>query len=578
MQNGINESPLEHLALLASRVGVEQIAQEARSLAARVAEGRFYLACVGQVKRGKSTLLDALLEDPVLPIGVLPVTALPTVVRYGPERSARVLLGGAQWRQIEIDSLTSYVSEEENPENDKGVVAVEVFMPSDLLATGMCLVDTPGIGSIFEANSAATHAFVPHIDAALVVLGADPPITGDELALAVKIDRQAENVIFVINKADRASTAELSAAKKFACVALGSRLGRPIEIYEVSAREQLEGRRQTREWPAFAAALTHTVSVSGRLLVWLAQQRGAARLTGWLRATVAEERRVLLEPVEQSEARMRELTEYIEHSEHAIRDLGLLLLSEQQRLSDRLEQRRQEFIAKIVTSTRHRLAESASSAPSRGPAIRRFAMQTALSIVREQVLPWLEEEEELVDEEYARITDRFTALANGLLRDLAQAGVPQLAHVGQSIEGCGQLAAHSQFQFHDLLRIARPASPIRYAADFMMAAIGLTAPIWRDAQRFLERVIDTNTSRVHNDLERRLAVARRELELAIRGLLMEARDIAHATLARARETKVAGEAAVQRQLAELEALDHEIGQVSQAIARIADAGAPESGT
>jgi hypothetical protein len=275
---------------------------------------------------------------------------------------------------------------------------------------------------------------------------------------------------------------------------------------------------------------------------------------------------------------MRELTEYIEHSEHAIRDLGLLLLSEQQRLSDRLEQRRQEFIAKIVTSTRHRLAESASSAPSRGPAIRRFAMQTALSIVREQVLPWLEEEEELVDEEYARITDRFTALANGLLRDLAQAGVPQLAHVGQSIEGCGQLAAHSQFQFHDLLRIARPASPIRYAADFMMAAIGLTAPIWRDAQRFLERVIDTNTSRVHNDLERRLAVARRELELAIRGLLMEARDIAHATLARARETKVAGEAAVQRQLAELEALDHEIGQVSQAIARIADAGAPESGT
>lgn len=576
MQNGITESPLEHLAILASRAGVEQISEEARLLAARVVEGRFYLACVGQFKRGKSTLLDALLEEPVLPIGVVPVTAVPTVVRYGPERSARVLIRGGQWRQIEIDRLGSYVSEEENPENEKEVMAVEVFMPSHLLATGMCMVDTPGIGSIFEASTAATYGFVPHIDAALVVLGADPPITGEELTLAAKLHQRVENVLFVINKADRVSMAELFAAKQFASTVLERRVGRPIEIYEVSAKEQLEGKGQSREWPAFASALTHTVSVSGRRMVWLAQQRGATRLAGWLRAIVAEERRALLEPIEQSEVRIGELTAYIEHSENAIHDLGLLLLGEQQRLSSRLEERRQEFIAVILTSARHRLAESANSAPSHGPAIRRFAMQTARTIVREQVLPWLEEEEELVNDEYARITERFTVLADGLLGDLANAGVPHLAHVGKSIEGCGQLTAHSQFQFHDMLRIARPASPIRYAADFMMAALGFTTPIWRDAERFLERVVDTNTSRVHNDLERRLAVARKELERTIRGLLMEAKDVAQATLARARETKVAGQTAAQRRVAELEALDNEIGQVSKTIARMADAGGPAS--
>jgi hypothetical protein len=574
MQDALAEAPLEHLAALASRAGVDQIAHEARSLEARVAEGRFYLACVGQFKRGKSTLLDALLEDPLLPVGILPVTALPTVVRYGPERSARVLLRGAAWEEIDVAALSSYVSEEENPENEKDVAAVEVFLRAELLATGMCLVDTPGIGSVFEANSAATYSFIPHIDAALVVLGADPPITSEELTLAMKISQRVENVLFVLNKADRVSRDEVAAAKQFACSVLGRRLGRPIEIYEVSAKEQLEGKLNSREWAAFAAALAHLVSVSGRRLVWLAQQRGAARLSAWLSAVIAEERKALVEPLEQSEARLHKLNDFIEHSEQAIRDLGLLLLGEQQGLSNRLEQRRQEFVASILPSAKARLSASAASAPSPGPAMRRFAMQAALSIAREGVLPWLKVEEEIVDEEYTHITERFTTLANSLLRDLADAGGSQITHVGDSIEGCGQLAAHSQFQFHQLMHIAQPASPFRHAADFTIAAIGISAPIWRDAERFLEHVIETNSSRIQGDLERRLALARKELELAIRGTLLDAKNVAAAILARARETRAAGEAAVHQQLTDLAKFDREIAGIAQAISRASDAGAP----
>ena len=44
-------------------------------------------------------------------------------------------------------------------------------------------MDTPGLGSVFSGNSATTQAFIPHIDAALVVVGADPPIAGEELTL-----------------------------------------------------------------------------------------------------------------------------------------------------------------------------------------------------------------------------------------------------------------------------------------------------------------------------------------------------------------------------------------------------------
>ena len=69
-----------------------------------------------------------------------------------------------------MPDLKEYVTEEHNPENQKGVDGAEVFIPSPLLSTGMCFVDTPGLGSVFTGNTAATHAFIPHIDAALVAV------------------------------------------------------------------------------------------------------------------------------------------------------------------------------------------------------------------------------------------------------------------------------------------------------------------------------------------------------------------------------------------------------------------------
>ena len=78
-------SRLLRLGRLAQELGTEPVAEEARELAARVSEGRFYVACVGQFKRGKSTLLNALVGHEVVPTGCIPVTAVPTVIRFGDE-------------------------------------------------------------------------------------------------------------------------------------------------------------------------------------------------------------------------------------------------------------------------------------------------------------------------------------------------------------------------------------------------------------------------------------------------------------------------------------------------------------
>src|SRR6202451_100760 len=114
------EAALYRLAELANEFGAEHIASTACGLAERVSQGRFYVACVGQFKRGKSTLLNALIGHSVLPTAVVPVTAIPTIIRHGQRLAARVRYQSATWTDIPVGTVNEFVSEEKNPENSKG--------------------------------------------------------------------------------------------------------------------------------------------------------------------------------------------------------------------------------------------------------------------------------------------------------------------------------------------------------------------------------------------------------------------------------------------------------------------------
>jgi GTPase Era involved in 16S rRNA processing len=143
----------------------------------------------------------------------------------------------------------------------------------------MCFVDTPDLGSIFSGNTATTRAFIPHIDAALVVVGADPPIAGEELALVESIGTQVQKLILIINKSDRTSDQERAAAANFTREVLEKRLHRPMgEVFEVSAVEQLENRGPLRDWDKLLASLHRLVDDSGRNLIRAACDRGLDRL------------------------------------------------------------------------------------------------------------------------------------------------------------------------------------------------------------------------------------------------------------------------------------------------------------
>ena len=560
MTDADGAASLLRLADLGEELGAEHIADEGRDLAARVTEGRFYLACIGQFKRGKSTLINALVGEPILPVGFIPVTAVPTVIRFGSKRKVRIQLRDGSWREIPPSDLEQYVSEEHNPENVKGVGGAEAFVPSPLLKSGMCLVDTPGLGSVFAGNTAATQAFIPHIDAALVVVGADPPLAGEELALVEAVGRQIQNLILVLNKADRTTDAERAAAAGFTRRVLEKRLKRPVaEVFEVSAAERLENRGPERDWGKLLDALEELVKVSGRQLIQAACERGVERLSEQLLAIINEEREALERPIEESERRITAMKETITEAERSMRELGFLWMAEQRHLSDIFVDRHKEFLNSVLPKARQEFESSLRSAQRRtGSAYRRAIMREAQEIARRHVIPWLRIEQEEGESEYRRVAGRFVQMANDFLKKLAEAGIPELARMPHALDPETGFRYRSEFTFRDLIEIAQPASPLRWLADVVLGLVGARGVIEGDAREFLSHLLEVNCTRVQSDLLNRVQESRGRLEVEIRKLLHEISRIAETALTHARDARAAGAAAVETARGRLDSLEREV--------------------
>jgi len=139
-----------------------------------------HLAVLGQFKRGKSTFVNALLGEELLPTAIVPLTAIPTFIEHADRLQATIIFTDHRHNEI-CQPLARFVTESANPENKLGVSQVDVYYPSDLLKNGLVLIDTPGIGSTFRHNTVATLNFLPQCDAAVFVVSADPPPTEVEI-------------------------------------------------------------------------------------------------------------------------------------------------------------------------------------------------------------------------------------------------------------------------------------------------------------------------------------------------------------------------------------------------------------
>ena len=178
-------------------------AARAQELLARLAEDRFQLAVVGRFNGGKSSLMNAVMGQSLLPTGIRPLTSVITSVCYGSRPGIEVRFrNGALPAHGPVADLARYATEDGNPANEKGVQSVIVQAPIEKLRRGFYFVDTPGIGSDIAANSATTERFLPDADAVIFVTSFDSPMQAEETEFLDRVRAYAGKIFYVVNKSD----------------------------------------------------------------------------------------------------------------------------------------------------------------------------------------------------------------------------------------------------------------------------------------------------------------------------------------------------------------------------------------
>jgi hypothetical protein len=548
----IRDERLLAIARIAVDVGASEIADDARAAAARLDEGLFYVAVLGQFKRGKSTLINALAGLELLPTGVAPVTSVVTVVRHGTRRTARARYRDGSVEELATGALGSVVSEAENPGNRKGVVAVEVEVVSPLLQHGLSLADTPGLGSINAANTAETRQFLPHVDAAMLVVGADPPISGEELALLRDVAGQVRDVFVVLAKADRPSESEMSEARAFTERVLAEALpGRDVRIFEVSAREVLAADLPTRDWTRMTRALEELAQRDGADLVERAREREVRSLRTQLAGFLHEIEGALRRPVAETEQRVRILTESAKAADRAVMELRHLFNAEQQQIERDLDREREAFVAEVTPGMHAELVSAIGDHVTRasGLDLAQGAAEACISAWRAQVTPTAEQA-------FAAAADRFVSGASAIATRTRAAS--DIAGQG-SLEIATALSARSRFYMRTLMTEASPSLASRIADRFRGHAARHAAAV-RAAQAFAVRLVNINANGVVNDLAERMIESRRGIEAALRKHLNATATAAREAAARARTLQAAGIRAVEDELQRLAGLRAQLGE------------------
>ena len=204
----------------------------------RLEDNSFEIAIFGRVSSGKSSLLNAILETDVLPVGVTPITAVPTRLAYGEAAAVNVWFANRSPERYEISRLSEFVSEELNPGNEKHVTRIVVQLPSLRLRGGITFVDTPGLGSLATRGAAETLAYLPRCDLGVVLIDAGSTLTPDDLQTIQILYDAAIPATVLLSKADLLTVKDRSRVIEYVKDHIRKELNLDLTVHAVSVVQE----------------------------------------------------------------------------------------------------------------------------------------------------------------------------------------------------------------------------------------------------------------------------------------------------------------------------------------------------
>lgn len=186
-------------------LGMKKASESINETLRKAAEDSFDVAVVGEFRRGKSTLINALLGQDILPSDVLPTTATLNRVTYGITPFVKIEYKDGTTEDIEIDRLSDYVTKltEESEQRASTIRQATVHYPINYCKNNIDIIDTPGLNDD-ENMTAVTLSMLPQADAALFVIMAQSPFSEYERDFLENkmLVSDIGRIIFVVTRID----------------------------------------------------------------------------------------------------------------------------------------------------------------------------------------------------------------------------------------------------------------------------------------------------------------------------------------------------------------------------------------
>ena len=394
----------------------------------RLASNQLHLAVLGQMKRGKSSFINALMGAEILPTGVLPVTAVITEIKYGPVPQATIHYSTGARQQVGVETLAGFITESGNPGNRKQVASVELAYPSPFLESGVILIDTPGIGSTHAHNTRTTEGYLEKVDAGIVMLSVDPPITEVESRFIRNLKEEVPKLFFILNKVDTASAEEVSHIAHFLQEELSRLQIESPELFNLSARRALEGRGKS---PAIATSSGIEV-FEHRLRTFLREEKDrvllrsiafdALHIARTLKFAATIGVRAQSMSLDELHLKGRAIDKLLEQADSEMHEMQVLLRQHSADIVARVERDLTAHVRESVPVVRQHLNQFPSQHPCEtgrafGALLENFLMEEIETVFRN----WRIQEDEAVQSLLDELSGRFVNRANAMLDRLQEA-------------------------------------------------------------------------------------------------------------------------------------------------------------
>ncbi|HEX2028617.1 MAG TPA: dynamin family protein, partial [Nitriliruptorales bacterium] len=168
------------------------IAGELAAVRREVTARHLSVGVFGLIKRGKSTILNALVGHAVSATHATPETAVPVFVDAGHRRSATVHFADGRSLEVDLEDHPRFTSQKSQPDERLGVAYVHARVPSNLLAAGVRMIDTPGLddADVDESYTARTLQQLEAVDAGVVVVMSPPTVGATEIRFLQELARR----------------------------------------------------------------------------------------------------------------------------------------------------------------------------------------------------------------------------------------------------------------------------------------------------------------------------------------------------------------------------------------------------